>query len=171
MYITSAASLRFDITYYTNRLRNEQNRRLHDNSWLMTSSNRGYLFMMITSFSLIICHSCRCFQPSIYIFPTNLTVSLILPMIRLLQNFYHYYHGDCRILADGTGIFHLECCYCFIMVSTVDLDPVTLGIASEHIYTTFFYTSTSHTLCQQSEETLFGHFVIALNAAFIQNYL
>ena len=28
--------------------------------------------------------------------------------------------------------------------------------------------STSHTLCHQSEETLFGHFVIALNAAFMQ---
>ena len=51
---------------------------------------------------------------------------------------------------------------------TEDLNPVTFGIATEHIYTTFFWTSTSHTLCQQSEGTLFGHFVIALNAAFIQ---
>ena len=51
---------------------------------------------------------------------------------------------------------------------TEDLNPVTLGIATECIYTTFFWTSTSHTLCQQSEETLFGHFVIALNVAFTQ---
>ena len=51
---------------------------------------------------------------------------------------------------------------------TEDLNPVTLGIASEHVYMTFFYTSTSHTLCQQSEETLFGCLVIALNAAFTQ---
>ena len=51
---------------------------------------------------------------------------------------------------------------------TEDLNPVTLGIATEHIYTTFFWTSTSHTLCQQSEETLFGCFVIALNAGFTQ---
>ena len=51
---------------------------------------------------------------------------------------------------------------------TEDLDPVTLGIATECIYTTFFWTPTSHTLCQQSEETLFGRFVIALNAAFTQ---
>ena len=50
---------------------------------------------------------------------------------------------------------------------TEDLDPVTLGIASEHVYTTFFWTPTSHTLCQQSEDVLFGHFVIALNAAFM----
>ena len=54
---------------------------------------------------------------------------------------------------------------------TEDLDPVTLGIAKEHVYTTFFYTSTSHTLCQQSDETLFGHFIIALDAAFNQQLL
>ena len=29
---------------------------------------------------------------------------------------------------------------------TEDLNPVTLGRATEHVYTTFFYTSTSHTL-------------------------
>ena len=51
---------------------------------------------------------------------------------------------------------------------TEELDPVTLGIATECVYTTFFYTSTSHTLHQQSDETLFGHFIIALNAAFTQ---
>ena len=33
------------------------------------------------------------------------------------------------------------------------------------------YTSTSHSLHQQSDETLFGHFVIALNAAFNQQLL
>ena len=54
---------------------------------------------------------------------------------------------------------------------TKDLDPVTLGIASERVYTTFFYTSTSQTLCQQSDQTLFGHFVIALNTAFTQQLL
>ena len=49
---------------------------------------------------------------------------------------------------------------------TEDLDPVTLGILTEHVYTTFFYTSTSQTLHQESDETLFGYFIIALNAAF-----
>ena len=49
-----------------------------------------------------------------------------------------------------------------------DLDPITLGIASECIYTTFFWTPTSHTLHQLSEDVLFGCFVIALNAAFTQ---
>ena len=49
---------------------------------------------------------------------------------------------------------------------TEDLDPVTLGRATECVYTTFFYLPVSHTLHQQSNETLFGCFVIALNAAF-----
>ena len=49
-----------------------------------------------------------------------------------------------------------------------DLDPITLGIASEHIYTTFFWTLASHTLHQLSEDVLFGHFVIALNVVFTQ---
>ena len=49
-----------------------------------------------------------------------------------------------------------------------DLDPVTLGITSECIYTTFFWTPTSHMLCQLSEDVLFGCFVIALNAAFTE---
>ena len=51
---------------------------------------------------------------------------------------------------------------------TEDLDPVTLGRATECVYTTFFYSPSSHTLCQQSDEILFGCFVIALNAAFDQ---
>ena len=41
-----------------------------------------------------------------------------------------------------------------------DLNLVTLSIVSEFIYTTFFWTPTSHTLCQLSEDVLFGHFVI-----------
>ena len=49
-----------------------------------------------------------------------------------------------------------------------DFDLITLDIASECIYTTFFWTLTSHTLRQLSEDVLFGCFVIALNAAFTQ---
>ena len=54
---------------------------------------------------------------------------------------------------------------------TEDLDPVTLGRATEHVYTTFFYSPMSHTLFQQSNETLFRCFVKALNAAFDQKLL
>ena len=50
-----------------------------------------------------------------------------------------------------------------------DLDPITLGIASECVCTTFFWTPTSpHTLHKLSEEALFGCFVLALNIAFTQ---
>ena len=45
---------------------------------------------------------------------------------------------------------------------------ILIQLPSECVYTTFFYMPTSHTICQQSEETLFGCFVIALNAAFSQ---
>ena len=54
---------------------------------------------------------------------------------------------------------------------TEDLNPVTPGRATEHVYTTFFYSPASHTLHQQSDETLFGCFIIALNAAFDQQLL
>ena len=65
-------------------------------------------------------------------------------------------------------IWHLECCYCLTSVLGRRPQPITLGIASEHVYTHFFWTSTSHTLCQLSEEALFGCFVLALNSAFTQ---
>ena len=51
---------------------------------------------------------------------------------------------------------------------TADLDPVTLGRATEQVHTIFFYSSSSHTLSQQSDKILFGHFVITLKAAFDQ---
>ena len=70
---------------------------------------------MITSFFLIICHSCRCFQTSIYSLQKFKHI-INIATIRLLQKFHHYYHGDCRLLANGIRIFHLECCYCFITV-------------------------------------------------------
>ena len=35
---------------------------------------------------------------------------------------------------------------------TADLDPVIFGRATEQVYTTFFYSPSSHALCQQSEE-------------------
>ena len=49
-----------------------------------------------------------------------------------------------------------------------DLEPVTLGEASEHVCYHFFWTPISHTLYQLPKETSFGCFVLALNAAFTQ---
>ena len=94
---------------------------------------------------------------------------LLIPLpLRVLQKFHYNYHGDCRILANGMQICHLECHYHLTSILAEDLNPITLGNASEHIYTTFFWTPTSHTLSLLSEDVLFGHFVIALNAAFTQ---
>ena len=47
-----------------------------------------------------------------------------------------------------------------------DLNPITLGITTGEVYSAFFYSTSSHTLCQQPDEILFGHFMITLNAAF-----
>ena len=49
---------------------------------------------------------------------------------------------------------------------TVDLDSVTLGSAMEEVYSAFFYSTSSHTLFQQPDKILFGHFMITLNAPF-----
>ena len=51
---------------------------------------------------------------------------------------------------------------------TADLDLVTLISTTEEVYSAFVYSTSSHTLCQQPDEILFGRFVIALNAAFDQ---
>ena len=51
---------------------------------------------------------------------------------------------------------------------TTDLDPVTLGMATDGLYSTFFYSTSTHTLHQQSDEILFGDFMTTLNAAFEQ---
>ena len=49
---------------------------------------------------------------------------------------------------------------------TADLDPVTLSIATEEVYSTFFYSTSTYTLCQQPDKMLFGQFMTTLNAAF-----
>ena len=49
---------------------------------------------------------------------------------------------------------------------TADLEAHVLSSAIEQVYNTFFYTTSMHLLCQQSEEVLFGHFMTTLNASF-----
>ena len=51
---------------------------------------------------------------------------------------------------------------------TADLNPITLSIATEEVYSAFFYSTSTYTLCQQPNEILFCHFVTTLNAAFEQ---
>ena len=131
-------------------------------------SNRRYMFMMITSFFLIICHSCRCFQTSIFSLQNFSDILLILPLLEFLQKCHHHYHGAAEfwLMAQEYSIWNAT--ITSLQFWAEDLNPVTLDIASECIYTTFFWTLTSHMLCQQSEDVSFGCFVIALNAAFTQ---
>ena len=49
---------------------------------------------------------------------------------------------------------------------TADLKAHVLSSAIEQVYTAFFYSTSTHLLCQQSNEILFGHFMTTLNAAF-----
>ena len=49
---------------------------------------------------------------------------------------------------------------------TADLKAHVLSSTIEQVYNAFFYTTSMHLLCQQSEDVLFGHFVTILNAAF-----
>ena len=123
---------------------------------------------MITSFFLIIYHSHRCFQTNIYSLQ-NFSDILLIPLpLEFYRNFTtttmetaEYWPMACKYAIWNATITSLQ-------FWAEDLDPITLGIASEHVYTTFFWTPTSHTLCQLSEDVLFGCFVIALNAAFTQ---
>ena len=49
---------------------------------------------------------------------------------------------------------------------TADLEVHMLSSTIEQVYNAFFYSTSMHLLCQQSDEILFGHFVTTLNAAF-----
>ena len=123
---------------------------------------------MITSFFLIIYLSHRYFQTNIYSLQ-NFSDILLIP---LPSEFYRNFTTTTMETAE----YWLMACEYAIWNATItslqfwaeDLNPITLGIASECIYTTFFWTPTSHTLCQLSADVLFGCFVIALNAAFTQ---
>ena len=49
---------------------------------------------------------------------------------------------------------------------TADLKAHVLSGAIEQAYNAFFYSTSTHLLCQQSDEILFGHFMTTLNAGF-----
>ena len=121
---------------------------------------------MITSFSPSYTIHTDAFKP-IYI-PYNIfsDILLILPPLE----FYRYFTtttmetAEYWLMAKEYSIWNAT--IASLQFWTEDLNPVTLGIASECIYTTFFWTPTSYMLCQLPEDVLFGFFVIALNAAF-----
>ena len=49
---------------------------------------------------------------------------------------------------------------------TGNLNMITLSTVIEEVYSAFFYMTSTYTLCQQSDEILFSHFMTKLNAAF-----
>ena len=52
---------------------------------------------------------------------------------------------------------------------TADLEAHILSNALEQVYNTFFYSRSTHLLCQLSDEILFGCFMTTLNATFKSN--
>ena len=49
---------------------------------------------------------------------------------------------------------------------TADLEAHILSSTIEQVHNTFFYSTSTYMLCQQSDEVLFGHFVTTLNGTF-----
>ena len=49
---------------------------------------------------------------------------------------------------------------------TADLEAHVLSSPIEQVYNTFFYSTSTHLLCQQSDKVLFSYFVTTLIAAF-----
>ena len=139
---------------------------LRDKMYLQTKEN---MTTMITLFSLIIFHSHRCFQNYIYI-PNKILSGMFLILLPL--EFSRNFTTTTMETAEYWLMAHKYAIWNAAIASlqfwAEDLDLITLGIASECVYTTFFWTPTSHTLHQLSEDVLFGCFVIALNAAFTQ---
>ena len=130
MHITSVARLRLDTTHGTTDWK-EQNRRMHNNSWITilpfwcglhrppctNLSKIRHIFKTpkilpkwLLCFQPLHHHSHRCFRVYIYITLTHFTIIFLIPWhLRIFQNIHHHQHGDCRILANGTWIWHLEC--------------------------------------------------------------
>ena len=124
--------------------------------------------MMITSFFSSYSIHTDAFKPIYIPYKFFSDILLILLLLEFYTNFTtttmetaEYWPMACKYAIWNAAIASLQ-------FWAEDLDPITLGIASECVYTTFFWTPTSHTPCQLSEDVLFGHFVIALNAAFTQ---
>ena len=53
-----------------------------------------------------------------------------------------------------------------LQVRTAYLETHIHSSAIEQVYNAFFYSTSMHLLCQQSDEILFSHFVTTLNTAF-----
>ena len=113
---------------------------------------------------LIFTSSCaihtNAFKPSIKHQQTP-EIFINITIIRFCRNFIPL-HTATTLSMDATDYWPMAREYSIwnatiasLQFWTEDLDPVTLGRATERVYTTFFYSPSSHTLCQQSNEILF----------------
>ena len=135
MYIITVARLRLDTTYSTTDW-NEQNRRKQDNSWLTTlpfdvddtdhhtpppqgsdisskhlkyywddylvlNNYTSFTQMLSLTYIYIYIYISLHHSPNMFLIPHHL---------RIFQHIEQYQHGNCRILANGMRIWHLECC-------------------------------------------------------------
>ena len=83
-----------------------------------------------------------------YILPTNLKMPLILQSLDFYRIFTTTTMDTAAYWPMAQEYSIWNAAIASLQFWTEDLNPVTLGIATECVYTTFFYTSMSHTLCQ-----------------------
>ena len=133
-----------------------------------TSSIKEYIFMVITSFSTssYAIHA-DAFKTSIYILPTKLKMPLILPSldfteISLLLLWILQITSQWHENIPYGMLLYLH--YSFGQKTLIQSPSVELQSILQHIFLCLY----EHTLHQQPDETLFGHFNIALNTAFNQ---
>ena len=93
-------------------------------------------------------------------------------IIRILQSFHHYCYAYCRLLANGTRIFHMECCYSFITVFGQKTSAQSPLVEPQNMFTPHFSTHLQVTHYASSlMKHCFRHFIIVLNVAFNQQLL
>ena len=131
------------------------------------SSKTYNIIEIITLLSIIIHHSHRCFH--FYINIDHCNISPTRSSYHDTLDFSSIFHNTMNtaeywLMAWEYGIWNTA--IASLQFWAEDLDPVSLDVASDDVYNHFFWTSTSNTLCWLSNETLFGCFVLALNAAF-----
>ena len=86
--------------------------------------------------------------------PHQIVIKLLIKITtRTFQHLCLLYNQLNMNSLDATDYWLMACEYSVwnaVIVSldfwTADLDPITLGRATEHVYTTFFYTPSSHAL-------------------------
>ena len=114
---------------------------------------------MITLFHTIIHHSHRCFHYHIYASDKFFSTCSHHKHLRILQNHFLTTTMDTAeywLMAQEYGIWNatIES----LQFWAEDLDPVTLGVASECVYTHFFWTSTSHYPASVTQRSFIGTF-------------